>query len=71
MDEASLTAGRLTCRLETKIPEGLDAAIRTKAKELAGGGDPTMFRSKAVRALLVAGVLAEAQGAPARTRARR
>lgn len=51
-----LTTGRMTARVECKITPGLDAAINDVARGLAGGGDPRMFRSRAVRALLVEAV---------------
>jgi hypothetical protein len=63
-----LLAGRMTARLESKITEGLDQEIEKMARELAAGGDPTMFRSRAVRELLVAGVLARGEAHPKRRR---
>jgi hypothetical protein len=54
----TLTTGRMTARVETKITAGLDEAITDVAKELAGGGSARMFRSRAVRELLVEGVKA-------------
>ena len=66
-----LTTGRMTARVESKIPDGLDREINTLATELAGGGDPRMFRSRAVRQLLVDGVLARRDRQPSGRAARR
>lgn len=55
---AELTAGKKDKRLEAAITAGLDAEITIRAKELAGGRDPKMFRSAAARDLLVEGALA-------------
>lgn len=53
----TLTAGKKDKRLEAAITDGLDAEITIRAKELAGGRDPRMFRSAAARDLLVKGAL--------------
>jgi ribosome modulation factor len=53
-----LLAGKKDKRLEAAITAGLDAEITARAKELAGGRDPKMFRSAAARDLLVKGALA-------------
>jgi hypothetical protein len=66
-----LTTGRMTVRLECKITEGLDAEITQVAKILAGNGDPRMFRSRAVRQLLMDGVRARADRVPEKPTARR
>lgn len=54
----TLTVGRMTKRVQAKITEGMDEAIQAVAVELAGDGDPSMMRSRAIRELLVAGVRA-------------
>jgi hypothetical protein len=64
----SLIAGRMFRRLESKITEGLATEIDALAVELADGGDPTMFRSRAVRLLLVEGIIAMRDKRPARRR---
>jgi hypothetical protein len=63
-----LTTGRMTRRVEAKITVGMDEAIRLVATELAGGGDPRMFRSRAVRTLLAEAV--RARSGSVRKRAR-
>lgn len=64
-----LTAGKKSARLEAAITAGLDAEIRKRAQELAGGGDPKMFRSAAARDLLVKGALAARAERARRTKA--
>lgn len=54
----ALMVGKMTKRVQAKIPEGLDSAINEVAEDLAGGGDASMMRSRAIRELLVAGVKA-------------
>jgi hypothetical protein len=55
----SLLAGRMTrYKAQAKLPAGLKEEIDRVAQELAGDGDPHLFRSQAVRELLVEGVLA-------------
>jgi hypothetical protein len=63
-----LLAGRMDGRVESKITDGLDTVIDQVAHELAGGGDITSFRSRAVRELLVAGALARGEQRPTRRR---
>lgn len=55
---AELTAGKLDHRLEAAITAGLDKVVTERAKELAGTRDAKMFRSKAIRDLLVRGAVA-------------
>jgi len=52
----ALLAGNNTARLEAAIPEGLSAAIDERARQLSGG-KPGNYRSKAIRDLLVRGIL--------------
>jgi len=61
----------MVARVESKITAGLDEAINQVAVELAGGGDPRMFRSRAVRTLLVEAVTARRANRPARTSRKR
>jgi hypothetical protein len=55
-----IETGKLDKRLEAAITSGMDAEITRLAKELAGAGNPKMFRSKAARVLLAAGIRARA-----------
>jgi hypothetical protein len=64
-----IEAGRLDKRLEAAITPGMDEAITALAKELAGAGNPRMFRSKAARALLAEGIRARAAKAARASRA--
>jgi hypothetical protein len=53
-----IETGRLDKRLEAAITGGMDAEITALAKELAGAGNPKMFRSRAARVLLAEGIRA-------------
>jgi hypothetical protein len=53
-----IETGRLDKRLEAAITAGMDEEITALAKELAGAGNPRMFRSRAARALLADGIRA-------------
>lgn len=55
---ADLEAGKLDKRLEAAITTGMDEGINEVARELAGGASIKMFRSKAVRTLLVEAITA-------------
>lgn len=50
--------GKLEKRLESAIDITMDEAIRAVAEELAQGGDPRMFRSRAARLLITKGAAA-------------
>lgn len=54
----TIETGRLDKRLEAAITAGMDEAISALAKELAGEGNPKMFRSKAARVFLARGIRA-------------
>lgn len=55
---ASAGTARKTHRLEAAIDRETDVVLRELAKELAGEGDPKMYRSRAARELLREGALA-------------
>jgi hypothetical protein len=55
---ADLEAGKLDKRLEAAITTGMNDGINEVARELAGSASIKMFRSKAVRVLLVEAIAA-------------
>lgn len=55
--EGSLqVVAKLTKRLECLIDPETDAAIDQRAREIAGNDDPRMYRSRAARELIAAGI---------------
>jgi hypothetical protein len=46
----------MTKRLECLVPDDIDEAITARARELAGTQNPIMFRSRAARDILIAGI---------------
>ena len=61
-----LTVGRMTRRAQAKITIPMDEAIEDVARELAGDGDPSMMRSRAIRELIAAGIKTRARTSSAR-----
>lgn len=61
LDALAASAGTqppLNRRLELVVDSHMDAVLRALAQELVGEGDPSKYRSKAARALLLEGALA-------------
>lgn len=52
------TDARKDHRLEVVVDRDTDAVLRALARELAGTGDPKMYRSKAARVLIREGAMA-------------